>query len=372
MRLRGQVYLPSVVPTLHTATRVRSRREQLQIAQQELAALVGVSRQAVGAIESGRSTPSVDVAVRIASALGVTVEALFGEEGSWSVPVEGGRSAPSGRCVVALCQGRWIAHALGDREHDVAADGVRVKGGRRIRLFRPPAVARENVLIMGCAPALGILSDRLNTERGSGRFVWLPNRSSVGLQALLAGETHIAGLHLTDEKGREANTARVMELAPATKVTLITLGHWEVGLIVAKGNPKRIRRASDIGRRGIRVVNREKGASPRRVLERRLRAEGASPPPTLATVDGHCNVARIVASGAADVGPAVRDVAIGFSLDFVSFGEERFDLALPTEMLSAPEVRRLLDALTSARARGELSALGYDVRETGNRVALPV
>jgi molybdate-binding protein len=67
----------------------------------------------------------------------------------------------------------------------------------------------------------------------------------------------------------------------------------------------------------------------------------------------------------------VRDVAISFGLDFVPFNEERFDLALPTEMLSAPEVRRLLDALTSARARAELSALGYDVRETGNHVSLP-
>jgi molybdate-binding protein len=89
------------------------------------------------------------------------------------------------------------------------------------------------------------------------------------------------------------------------------------------------------------------------------------------TVNGHREVARVIAAGAADVGPGVRDVAIAFHLDFVPFVEERFDLALPTEMLSAPEVRRLLDLLTSTRARAELSALGYDVRETGNQVALP-
>jgi molybdate-binding protein/DNA-binding XRE family transcriptional regulator len=353
------------------ATRVRSRREQLELPQQDLAALARVSRQALSAIESGRSAPSVDVAVRIASALGVTVEALFGEEGSWSVPVDRGPSTPSGRCVVAMCQGRWVVHALGDREHDVAADGVRAEGGRKIELFRPPAVARENVLVMGCAPALGILSDRLNAERGPGRFVWLPNRSNVGLEALVAGRTHVAGLHLTDEKGREANTSRVRGLASPMRVTLITLGHWEVGLVVSKGNPRRVRRASDVARRGIRLVNREKGASPRRVLERRLKAEGVRPPADTLTVDGHRNVARVIAAGAADVGPAVRDVAISFGLDFVPFNEERFDLALPTEMLSAPEVRRLLDALTSARARAELSALGYDVRETGNHVSLP-
>jgi molybdate-binding protein/DNA-binding XRE family transcriptional regulator len=353
------------------ATRVRSRREQLELPQQELAAIVGLSRQALGAIEAGRSVPSVDVAVRVASALGVTVEALFGEDGSWSVPLDRHHAALAGRCVVAMCQGRWIAHALGDREHDVACDSVAVPGRRRIKLLRPPAVARENVLIMGCAPALGILGDRLNTDRGPGRFVWLPNRSSIGLDALIAGRTHIAGLHLTDDQGREANTTRVRRLPSWLSVTLITLGHWEVGLLVGKGNPKRISRASDVARRGVRLANREKGASPRRVLERRLKAEGAKPPPDGLTVSGHRDVARVIAAGAADVGPAVRDVAIAFHLDFVPFGVERFDLALPTEMLSAPEVRRLLDMLTSARARAELSALGYDVRETGNRVALP-
>ena len=351
-------------------TRVRLRREQLKLPQQDLAAVVGLSRQALGAIEAGRSVPSVDVAIRIASALGVAVEALFGDEGSWSVQVTGGTATLTGRCVVGMCHGRWVAHRLGDREHDLAADGVIRGKGRRIELFRPPAIARENVLVMGCAPALGILSDRVNAERGPGRFIWLPNRSHVGLQALLAGETHVAGLHLTDEQGREANTTRLKELAPSMKVTLVTLGHWEVGLVVGKGNPRRIRRASDIARRGTRLVNREKGASPRRVLERRLKEEGVDAPVNAATVNGHRDVARVIAAGAADVGPAVRDVAIAFGLDFVAFGEERFDLALPTEMLSAPEVRRLLDTLTSARARAEFSALGYDVRETGNHVSV--
>jgi putative molybdopterin biosynthesis protein len=350
-------------------TRVRSRREQLELPQQDLAAAAGVSRQTLGAIEAGRSVPSVEVAMRIASALGVSVEALFGEEGSWSIPLTARTSTRSGRCVVAMCRGKWVVHPLGDREHDVAGDGVMVEGGRAIQLFRPPAVARENVLIMGCAPALGVLCDRLNTERGPGRFVWLPNRSNVGLQALVDGETHLAGLHLTDDKGREANTARVKEIASPRKITLITLGHWEVGLVVARGNPQKIRRAADVARRGIRLVNREKGASPRRVLERRLKGEGVKPPADVATVSGHRDVARVIASGAADVGPSVRDVAIAFGLDFVPFGEERFDLVLPTEMLAAPEVRRLLDALTSTRARTELSALGYDVRETGNQVS---
>jgi putative molybdopterin biosynthesis protein len=352
-------------------TRVRARRDELKLPQQDLAASAGISRQALGAIESGRSAPSVDVALRIASALGTTVEALFGEEGSWSIPVDATAAGPTGRSVVAMCRGRWVAHGLGDREHDLAADGVATNRGRTVALLRPPAMARENVLLMGCAPALGVLGDRLGVERGPGRFLWLPNRSSVALEALLARQVHVAGLHLTDENGQGANTARVRQLAPSsTKIALVTLGHWEVGLVVAKGNPKRIRRASDVARRRIRLVNREKGASPRRVLERRLRTEGVRPPADAATASGHRDVARVVASGAADVGPAVRDVAIAFDLGFVPFGEERYELALPADMLTTPEIRRMLDLLTSARCRTELLALGYDVRETGNSIVV--
>jgi len=330
--------------------------------------MVGVSRQALSAIEAGRAGPSVDVALRIAAALGSTVESLFSEENSWSVPIEVGAAGPTRRRVVGQCRGRWVAHALGEREHELAGDGL--VEGKSIKLLRTPAAARENVFIMGCAPTLGVVSDRLNAERGPGRFVWLAHRSHVALDALCTGETHIAGLHLTDEKGREANTAHVRRRQSAMPITLITLGHWEVGLVVRKGNPRRIRRASDVASRGTRLVTREKGASPRRILERRMRAEGSRPPTAAATVTGHRDVARVIAAGAADVGPAVRDVAISFGLDFIPFGEERYDLALPTDALGAPEMRRFLDVLTSARARAELSALGYDVRETGNAVAL--
>jgi hypothetical protein len=53
----------------------------------------------------------------------------------------------------------------------------------------------------------------------------------------------------------------------------------------------------------------------------------------------------------------------------VRFRREK--LALVTDTLSSPDIRRLLDALASARGRTELAAFGYDVRETGKRVAFP-
>ena len=45
--------------------------------QEELAARVGTTRQTIVAIEKGNYNPSVGLALRLAAALGVTVEQLF-------------------------------------------------------------------------------------------------------------------------------------------------------------------------------------------------------------------------------------------------------------------------------------------------------
>ena len=47
------------------------------LTQAELAGLADITRASVNAIEGGRMVPSVVLALRLATALGVTVEALF-------------------------------------------------------------------------------------------------------------------------------------------------------------------------------------------------------------------------------------------------------------------------------------------------------
>jgi putative transcriptional regulator len=48
-----------------------------EMSQAALADLVGVSRQTIVAVEKGNYNPSVELALRLARTLGVTVEALF-------------------------------------------------------------------------------------------------------------------------------------------------------------------------------------------------------------------------------------------------------------------------------------------------------
>jgi putative transcriptional regulator len=56
---------------------VREHRNQQGMTQADLAAAVGVSRQTVISIESGRYLPSLPLAFRIARQFGVPLEQLF-------------------------------------------------------------------------------------------------------------------------------------------------------------------------------------------------------------------------------------------------------------------------------------------------------
>lgn len=58
-------------------TKVTQKRKCEGITQEELSKKIGISRRALSSIENGTSIPSVDIAIRIASILGTTVEELF-------------------------------------------------------------------------------------------------------------------------------------------------------------------------------------------------------------------------------------------------------------------------------------------------------
>jgi putative transcriptional regulator len=60
--------------------RVREERSQRGLSQAEVAAGLGVSRQTVIAIESGRYSPSLPLAFRIARFFGVPVDMMFDPE----------------------------------------------------------------------------------------------------------------------------------------------------------------------------------------------------------------------------------------------------------------------------------------------------
>jgi putative transcriptional regulator len=57
--------------------RLREERARLNITQAELAAMVSVSRKTINTVENGVFVPSTVLALRLAKALGTTVESVF-------------------------------------------------------------------------------------------------------------------------------------------------------------------------------------------------------------------------------------------------------------------------------------------------------
>jgi len=57
--------------------RIEEIRKQRGIRQEELAKMLGVSRQTVSSLETGRYNPSISLAFKVARCFGMTIEEIF-------------------------------------------------------------------------------------------------------------------------------------------------------------------------------------------------------------------------------------------------------------------------------------------------------
>ena len=155
---------------------------------------------------------------------------------------------------------------------------------------------------------------------------------------------------------------------------VVTFALWEEGLIVAAGNPKRVRAVADLGRRDVRLINREQGSGARTLLDSQLSSVGLGG----SRIKGYSDLAYsqldlgwLISRGFADVGVGAKVVACFFGLEFIPLQQERYDLVVPKSYLTAhPLVNRFLDVITVADFRAEVEALGgYDTRDAGKIVA---
>jgi len=194
-----------------------------------------------------------------------------------------------------------------------------------------------------------------------------------GLIALERGEADIAGCHLLDEETGEYNTPFMRRILPGEDVVLVNLVHRQQGLIVRRGNPKGIHRMEDLARPDVTIVNRQRGAGTRVLLDLRLRELGISSESVRGyehEVETHTGAAAAVASGTADVGLGIQSAARAMDLDFIPVARERYDLAILQTRHESPEVANLLATLRSESFKAVARELGgYDTSDTGKIMA---
>jgi molybdate transport repressor ModE-like protein len=321
-------------------------------------------------LESIRTTHSLAGAARVT---GASYRHVWGLVGKWSATFgaplaeltrgSGSRLTPFAEKL--LWAERTARERIAPHLHTLAGELNReLDHVRRSAPLRLAAIASHDL-------ALAELRDRMN---GAGRPA-LDLRFAGSLDALAAlarGACDIAGFHVP----------RLVSESIATQYSKsLHRHHWhfvhfvtrQQGLIVARGNPKRISGLRSLARRNVRFINRQPGSGTRLLFDALLAAHDLRP----ARIAGyrmeeftHAAVAATVASGAADAGFGIEAAARRLEQAFIPIVSEDYYLALRSGDARSPAIETLLRILRNSRFRATISALpGYSAARCGESVS---
>ena len=247
--------------------RFRLARLARGLSQGALADVAGVTRQSISGIESGRWSPSLEVALALAAALGTSVEDLFGA--TPELPrLEARLAAPareSARLLVSQIDGSPVAFPLvGDfgfapgfrptLAHATASQGA--PAGSLVEI-QPIASPGPTLAVAGCDPALALLAGPLERHRPPTSLVWWSCNNTAGQRLLEAGSVHAAAVHrrADEEPGR------------ASGYEIVGFAAWREGLVVARKFADAVHCLAEAVELGLVLVNREPGSEARRLLD---------------------------------------------------------------------------------------------------------
>ncbi len=198
----------------------------------------------------------------------------------------------------------------------------------------------------------------------------LQYRGSLDALASLARSScDVAGFHVPVGDFETHALQQYEQWLKPDRQRLIHLATRRQGLMVAPGNPRRIRRLADLTRPNVRFVNRQSGSGTRMLLELLLAKH---------KVDGHrisgydtgefthAAVAAYVASGMADAGFGIETPARRFDLEFLPMATERYFFICDESSLAAPAVSAALEVMRSGEFKAAVNRLpGYDASACG-------
>ncbi|HZU60095.1 MAG TPA: helix-turn-helix domain-containing protein [Solirubrobacteraceae bacterium] len=334
---------------------LRERRLRCGLTQTELAARAGVSRQLVAAVESGRNTPAVDGALRLARALGTTVEELFSASTPPVVAALGGRLRDRVPLRVGSVGDQLIAAELAD--HGIAGAGWAkpdaVSHDGRLQLF--PGASPAGTVIAGCDPAFG-LAERILDGFGSRSLLAISAPTDSALRALGRGRVHAAVVH-----GPEDALP-----TPPVPVKRWHVACWRVGLAAARALPGRSLEA--LFSTGTPIAQREPAAASQQAFERARLATGTQTPSPGPIAAGHLEAARLAAvlGGAGVTNEAA---ARAFDLRFVPLEEHVVELWSAEQWHNHPGISALADLLRTTAFTQRLGHFGgYDLARCGETI----
>ena len=280
-----------------------------------------------------------------------------------------GERLPSVRLVAAECGAsqataqrayrelaRWGVIETASRRTAAVAVGGAAAARRQLRGRAPFRIAA------GDDPALRLLVPGLEDIV----VVHVEGGSASALRAVRRGSADGAAIHLAHVDGGGNETFARAALA-GRETSLLHLFSRETGLLVAPGNPHRVRSGSDLA--GLRVARQPVGAGGRGTLDRLTQRAGIELDASDPVVPTASDVAIAIATGSADVGVGTRAIARSYDLAFAPLGWEALEVALATA--DEGGVAPIQTALADPAVRAAIDRLeGYDLSLAGTLTRL--
>jgi len=273
----------------------------------------------------------------------------------------------------------WLR--IGERKvYDLVAKGAipHTRAGAKL-LFSPGELERwltrnaagPHADAAGAATVAGSIDPLFEWAVREGRsgLALLTQGSLDGVERLARGQACAALMHVPSADLSDFNRHIAEEKLKGRGVALVEWARREQGLVVARGNPKRIRAIRDLARKDVTFMLRQPSAGARVLFERLLEREGVR----RSSVRFHreeamagSDLAAAIQGGEADAGLAARAQARLAGLDFVPLVTERIDLAVSRARWFDPPLQALWSFARSRRFAAHAAAMGgYDLTGLG-------
>ena len=232
--------------------------------------------------------------------------------------------------------------------------------------------SNRNFIICGQDLILDVLSNYMRLNGVPALRAYIGSYDS--LISLYQDKIQVASSHLWDSDTDKYNVPYVRRLIPGIPSVIIHLTCRMQGFYVAWGNPKNIKTWSDLAREDVVMINREKGAGSRVLLDENIRLLGINGNQIngyFNETSSHLTVASAVSSGEVDVAVGSEKIARQVeNIEFIPLKKERYDLVLKKEAFNTPEITTMLRIIRSQEFKKEFGNIGgYDTSEMGTIVA---
>lgn len=235
----------------------------------------------------------------------------------------------------------------------------------------------------------GLLNDRLSIAGGDDPLLvrivsafardinamaqvsYTPCGTRLGLELLQANRVDVSMLHWgPGEESHTRHPALLRQHARHSNWVLIRAFSREQGLMVRPELAHRVAQSENLADPDLRWVQRQAGAGAQRfLLELRRSVATSGEINVCCTALSEREAATAIVLGQADVAPGARAAASEAGLEFVPFGVEAVDLALPRNIWFRRLFQELMSHLQSGESRRMADLLGgYDFSETGDLV----